>query len=322
MIVKVALVQKAPVFFNSSETFRLYKDLLTKSANNGAKLVVFPETWFAGYPIWLDESPDIAKWANKGAENLFARMFEESLCLKESLFQKLVSFSRKLNLYVSLGANERIGGTIYNSQVLIGPGPKELNIHRKLVPTYTERLVWGRGDGSSLKVMNSPFGNIGGLICWEHWMPFSRAVLHDQKESFHIASWPTVRDIHQVASRHYAFEGQCYVLASGTYATKKNVIEGYRSKGNPCSEALQLLQSMTGPDSNLVMKGGSCVVAPNGELLDPPCFDNVEIIYADCDTEEINKRHLVLDTNGHYSRPDIFQLKVNTKKLKNVSYES
>ena len=195
----------------------------------------------------------------------------------------------------------------------------EFKIHRKLTPTYTERLLWGMGDGSTLSVMDTEFGVLGGLICWEHWLPLARAAMHAKKEVIHISQWPWVRDLHQVASRHYAFEGQCFVLAAGTVLSIGDVIEGYESLQGGSRKEKELLVSMGDP-ALLLQNGGSAVISPDSSYIAEPLFGKNGIIHATVDLDLVTEGHLLMDSDGHYSRPDVFSLSVNTVPACNVKF--
>jgi predicted amidohydrolase len=186
----------------------------------GASLVVFPETWIPGYPAWLDLCRDAALWDHGPAKAVFARMAAESVTVPGLAFDALAAVARDAEVTLVVGVSERVErgagrGTLYNTLLTIGPDGRLLNHHRKLVPTYTERLVWGTGDAEGLRAVDTPAGRVGGLVCWEHWMPLGRQALHESGEDIHVAVWPTAHELHQVASRHYAFEGRCFVLAAG-----------------------------------------------------------------------------------------------------------
>ena len=230
--------------------------------------------------------------------------------------------AKKVGAYLVMGTHERLGGTLYNTMLLVDRNGHDLRIHRKLVPTYTERLVWGRGDGSTLNTLQTEFGPLGGLICWEHWMPLARAAMHAKHETLHIAQWPSVKELHQIASRHYAFEGQCFVVAAGCILTKGDVIEGFRSLDCRNSEALELLEALPDSDGKPLLGGGSAIIAPDASYLEGPADDKACIIYATVNLQRINEGHLVLDTQGHYSRPDIFDLRVDDRPQSNVSFAS
>ena len=213
--------------------------------------------------------------------------------------------------------HERDGATLYNTTIYFEPNGN-YKIHRKLTPTYTERLIWGMGDGSTLNVLETPYGVLGGLICWEHWMPLARAAMHSKHEIIHTAQYPTVHERHQIASRQYAFEGQCFVLASGCVLTKKDALEGFESLETGDKEAFDLLESMR---NEKLQRGGSTIIAPDISYVAEPVFDQPGIVYGELDLSLATQGNLLLDTNGHYSRPDVFKLTVNTKKNRNVVFE-
>lgn len=195
-------------------------EYIVEATKNDAQLVVFGEAWLPGYPAWLDYCPGAALWDHEPTKEVFAELRRNSLSVPSREAGMLAQTAADNHIILVIGVNERVdqgpgNGTLYNSLLTFGSDGALLNHHRKLVPTYTERLGWGQGDGSGLKAVDTSAGRIGGLICWEHWMPLARQVLHDSGEHIHIAVWPTVHEMHQVASRHYAFEGRCFVLAAG-----------------------------------------------------------------------------------------------------------
>jgi predicted amidohydrolase len=296
--------------------------LIEKAAGEGAKVIVFPETWFPGYPVWIDSAPDAALWAHPPAKRLYGILTENSMAIPGKHLESFLKIAGKTGVYLVLGVHERSSGTLYNTMVFVDRTGKEYRIHRKLIPTYTERMVWGRGDGSTLTVLETEFGNLGGLVCWEHWMPLARAAMHAKKETLHVAQWPSVKGLHQLASQHYAFEGQCFVLASGGILSKKDVIEGYESLGRTDPEVLDFLRAIRGEDEDLLQSGGSVVIFPDGTFAESPLFDQAGIVYADIDPKKVTEGRMYLDTDGHYSRPDIFTLRVNTEAQLNVEFES
>ncbi len=320
--VKVGVVQQAPVFLNLDESLAKACSLVEEAADQGAEVIVFPETWLPGYPVWIDSSPKAALWGHPPAKTLYRLLVENSVAIPGKHLDKLLGLAKKTGTYVVMGAHERLGGTLFNTMILIGRDGAEYRVHRKLMPTYTERMVWGRGDGSTLSVLETEYGNLGGLICWEHWMPLARAAMHAKGETIHVAQWPSVHDLHQVASRHYAFEGQCYVIAAGCVLTRGEIIEGFHSLGRPDSEALELLEALPGGDEKLIMKGGSAVIGPDSKYVVEPVFEEPCIIYADLEADRIAEGHQLLDTDGHYSRPDVFHLEVNDQPQTNVTFGS
>ncbi|HEM61314.1 MAG TPA: carbon-nitrogen hydrolase family protein [Chloroflexi bacterium] len=287
-----------------------------------ADLVVFPETWLPGYPVWLDASPEAALWNSPPARVLYRLLADNSLTIPGKHLDTLLEIARTTDTYVVMGAHERLAGTLYNTMVFIHKDGEQFKIHRKLVPTYTERLVWGRGDGSTLSVLETEWGSLGGLICWEHWMPLARAAMHAKKETVHVAQWPWVRGLHQLASRHYAFEGQCFVIAAGCVLSKGDAIEGFLSLVRNEAGALDLLRALPGENEDLLMKGGSAVIGPDYSYVVEPLWEERGMICAELDLDLITEGHLLLDTDGHYSRPDVFRLEVNEEPSSNVTFTS
>lgn len=316
--VKVALVQQPPVFLNLPKTLAKAETIAEECAKNGAKIIVFPETWLPGYPIWLDEAPQAALWDFAPAKRLYQYLSENSLQIPSKEFSHLQKIAKQNALYIVIGVHERSGGTLYNTTVYLAPDGN-YKIHRKLTPTYTERLVWGVGDGSTLNVLEMPYGILGGLICWEHWLPLARAAMHAKGEIIHTAQFPTVHERHQIASRHYAFEGQCFVLTSGCVMSKSDVLEGFESLEINDKEVFDLLDSM---EKDLLQRGGSAIIAPDASYVVEPVFDESCIIYGELELDLVKQGHLLLDTDGHYSRPDVFELRVNEKPQRNVTFTS
>ncbi len=319
--VKTAIVQEPPVFLNLEASVEQAEAHIWKAADMGAKIVAFPECWFPGYPVWLDFSPRAGIWDEPGAKKLFELLANNSVTQGDKHLAALQTVVDETGVLLSIGAHERDGNTLYNTSFMFQPGSDAPIPHRKLMPTYTERLIWGKGDGSTLETIETQWGNLGTLICWEHWMPLARAAMHAKHEAIHIAQWPIVKDMHQVASRHYAFEGRCAVAAAGSVMTKGDVIEGYLSLGAPNPDALELLQSMEGDTGTLLHNGGSAIIAADGSYITEPVYDRAGIIMGDVDIALPRAEAQTLDTNGHYSRPDVFELHVNTKPMNGVVFE-
>lgn len=197
--------------------------------------------------------------------------------------------------------------SLFNSLLFFDDHSRLIGHHRKLVPTFGERLIWAQGDSEGLRAHATPLGNISGLICWEHWMPSARQVLHDQGETIHIAAWPHGKERHQIASRHYAFEGRCFVLAAAMYLEKKMFPRDY--------ELWDELRSQ--PD--VLLEGGSAVIAPDGSYVVEPVYGKETLIMADIETDRTVEESLTLDTGGHYSRPDVFELLIHRRSRKLTS---
>jgi predicted amidohydrolase len=279
-------------------TARLVED----AAAHGARLVAFPETWLPGYPAWLDVCRGAGLWDDPVAKRAYRRMAEESVLVPGEASTRLGSLARTHGVTLVVGVVERVGagpgrGTLYNTLLTYGPEGTLLNHHRKLVPTHTERLVWGPGDAAGVRAVDSPAGRVGGLICWEHWMPLARQALHESGEDVHVAAWPTVKEINLVACRQYAFEGRCWVIAVGSIQRATALPPGL----DP-DPAL-----VSSPDA-LVVRGGSAIIAPDGSLVAGPVFDRETTLIAEIDTDRVREESMTLDVGGHYSRPDCFRL--------------
>ena len=261
--------------------------LIAEAANLGARIIAFPETWLPGYPVWLDFAPEAALWDSQPAKVLYRHLAHNSISIPGQHLERLLAAARDTGTYLVMGAHERLGATLYNTMIFAGRDGHSYQIHRKLMPTYTERLVWGRGDGSTLGVMATEYGNLGGLICWEHWMPLARAAMHARHETVHVAQWPAVKELHQLASRHYAFEGQCFVLAAGSVLSHADVLDGFRSLGEPDGGALALLESMPGEGTDLILRGGSAIIAPDTSYIQGPLLDQKAILCAELQPERL-----------------------------------
>jgi nitrilase len=304
MTVKVAAIQASPVYLDLQASLEKARKLIGEAASRKAKLVVFPETWLPGYPAWLDCCRDAALWDYAPVKKVFARLMENSVAIPSPATEALSDMAREHQIVLNMSVNERVTqgagrGTLYNTMLTFGADGALLNRHRKIMPTYTERLVWGQGDGASLKAVDTDAGRIGGLICWEHWMPLARQALHTSGEDIHVAAWPQVKEMNLVASRHYAFEGRCYVIATGAIM-----------KANELPEGLEAIESLQLNPEAFVLNGGSAIIAPDGTLLAGPVFNEETIVTAELDLSRIVEEAMVLDITGHYSRPDIFDVKM------------
>jgi len=280
------------------------RQLALDAAAGGASLVVFPETWLPGYPAWLDVCRDIALWDHARTKEVFARYRAESIDVHGPSGTALAQIAADAQVTIVIGVSERVAsgpgfGTLYNALLTYGPDGRLLNHHRKLVPTHTERMVWGPGDAQGLRAVDTPSGRVGGLVCWEHWMPLARQALHVSGEDIHVAVWPTVFERHQIASRHYAFEGRCFVLAAGSLMRASALPDG-----------LERDPARVPSDDALVMRGGSAIIGPDGAYIVEPHFDQPAILHATLDSAVLDGERMTLDVAGHYSRPDVFNFGV------------
>jgi nitrilase len=287
----------APAFLDREGCLEIARTWITKAAEQNVRLLVFPETWFPGYPVWLDTSPNAALWGHPPAKEIFRKLVENSVQIPSPTTEALCKAAAEARINLVMGLHEVDGGTLYNTMLYISDQGEILGLHRKLVPTYTERLVWGRGDGSTLTAVDTSVGRVGGLVCWEHWMPLARQAMHEKDEIVHAAVWPTVGEVHQLASRAYAFEGRCYVIAAGSVLRRADLPEGF-----------ELLDEL--PGDGPWMSGGSVIIGPDAAILAGPAGDDDELVTAMIDPGRIPEEKMTLDVCGHYSRPDVFQFEV------------
>jgi predicted amidohydrolase len=286
--------------------------IVAQAAAKGVRLLVFGETWLSGYPAWLDCCSEAAIWNNPVVKRIYANMLLNSITVSGPETKRIGALARKHGMIIVLGINERTAsgpgnGTIYNSLLIIGSDGRLWLHHRKLMPTFGERLVYGLGDGRGLHAVDTEWGRLSALICWEHWMPLTRQALHDSGEMIHIALWPSVHDVHQLASRHYAFEGRCYVVAVGQIL-----------KAAELPAELKLPAAMSKGSQPLIMNGGSAIIGPDGQYCLEPQWDKDELIlFTIKDLQRVLEERMTLDTSGHYSCPDIFNFSIKSFETKN-----
>lgn len=301
--IRVAVVQ-AEVAADLEAGLALTDQLTGDAAAKGAGLVVFPESWLPGYPAWLDVCRDAGLWDHAPVKRVFARMAEQSVVVTGPAGRALGAIAARSAVTLVVGVTERVEagpgrGTLYNTLLTFGPGGNLLNHHRKLVPTYSERMVWGPGDAAGLQAVDTPAGRVGGLICWEHWMPLARQALHESGEDIHVAVWPTAHEMHQVASRQYAFEGRCFVLAAGSLL-----------RAGQLPADLEPHPDRVADPGALVLRGGSAIIGPDGSYLAGPAYLEPVTLLADLDLTRVREESMTLDVGGHYSRPDCLDYSV------------
>ncbi|HEY9228873.1 MAG TPA: carbon-nitrogen hydrolase family protein [Gemmatimonadaceae bacterium] len=301
---RVAIVQ-AEVVHTLSACLEATASLVADAATNGAALVAFPETWIPGYPIWLDVTRDAALWDHAPVKQVYRRMADESVVVPSDATDTLGAIARDHGVTLVVGVVERVAvgagqGTLYNSILTFGPTGALLNHHRKLVPTYTERMVWGPGDAAGLRAAETPVGRVGALVCWEHWMPLARHAMHESGEDIHVALWPTVHEMHHVASRQYAFEGRCFVLAAGSVM-----------RASALPPELEPHPAKVASPDQWVLRGGSAIIGPDGSYLAGPVYEQATTLYADIELARVREERMTLDVTGHYHRPDVFAFSVS-----------
>lgn len=307
---KVAIVQKPPAYLNKSKTVDLVVEYIEEAAKEGATLVIFPEAYISGYPTWvwrLRPGGDM-----KLTGEIHERMVKSAVDLSSNDMQPVLDAAKKHGVTVVVGMNEIdsefSGSTIFNTVVVIGPKGTVLNRHRKLMPTNPERMVWGTGDASGLRVVDTPVGRVGTLICWEAYMPLARYALYSQKLDILVAPTWDVGDVWQASMRHIAREGGCWVLTTATALLSSDIPTDFPSR------------ETVFPTDEWINGGGATVIDPSGEVTAGPLMEKKEILYAEIDADASQKARRSLDVAGHYSRPDIFSFAVNRKPSKPTNF--
>jgi len=301
-LVNVAVVQAAPVLFDRGATVEKTCGLIEEAGAQGAQLVLFPEAFIPAYPRGLLFGAAVGSRSAEGRRT-FQRYWSNSVDIPGPVTVALGKAVRSAGVHAAIGVIERDtqfgGGTLYCTLLYLGPDGRITGKHRKLMPTGSERLIWGQGDGSTLTVLNTEIGKIGGLICWENLMPMARMALYGKGVEIYLAPTADARDTWQPTLRHIACEGRCFVLGCNQYVTK----DMYPSD----IEDLKELENQ--PD--VMCRGGSVIISPLGEILAGPLYDREGILYAELNMSEIPRGKFDFDVVGHYARPDVFRLTVN-----------
>src|SRR5215467_1349699 len=297
--VTVAVVQAASAAFDRKRTLEKVLDLTRDAAGRGAQLVLFPEAFVSGYPRGLNFGAVVGARSDEGRED-FKRYFESSVEVPGPAVDTLSKAARASSVYLVVGVIERERGTLYCCVLFFAPDGKFLGKHRKVMPTASERLIWGYGDGSTLPVFDTPFGRLGAVICWENYMPLLRTYMYSQGIEIYCAPTADHRDTWSATMQHIAAEGRCFVLGCNQFNRRRDFPETYRTALGDA------------PDT-VISRGGSCIVDPFGRFLAGPDFDEEAILVAQLDRAQLPKAKFDFDAVGHYSRPDIFRLTVDDR---------
>ena len=299
---KVAVVQSAPLLFQREASLEKACRLTAQAAKEGASLVLFPEAYIPAYPRGLTFGTVVGSRSRDGRET-WQRYWENSVDVPGQSTQVLGQAAKQAGVYLGIGVIERdsqfSGGTLYCTLLYFGPDGRLLGLHRKLKPTAAERLIWGEGDGSTLTVLDTDLGKIGGLICWENYMPLARMAMYAKGVQLYLAPTADSRDTWQATLRHIACEGRCYVLGCNQYVTKSMYP----------SDLVGIEELHNQPE--VMCRGGSAIISPLGEVLAGPLYDQEGILYADIDLAQVSKSKFDFDVVGHYARPDIFRLLID-----------
>jgi nitrilase len=309
---KLAIIQKPPVFLDKQKTIQNAVALIEEAANEGAELVIFPEAFIPGYPVWIWRLRPGGDWGL--TDEIHALLLENAVNLGGKDLEPIYKAAKNNQVTVVCGIDERDNqlsqATLYNTTIVIGPDGQLLNRHRKLMPTNPERMVWGFGDASGLKVVETPCGRIGTLICWENYMPLARYALYAQGIEIYIAPTYDSGDGWIGTMQHIAREGCCWVIGSGNAIKASDIPEDFPGKTKLYPD----------PDE-WVNPGDSIVIAPGGEIITGPMRNEQAILYAEVDKERVGIARRSLDVVGHYARPDIFKLHIDMQPQSPVEFE-
>ncbi|MBS4022330.1 MAG: carbon-nitrogen hydrolase family protein [Dethiobacter sp.] len=301
-----AAVQAAPVFMDKQSTVEKCCALIREAASHGAKLIVFPETFIPAYPSW---SPDFSERSGHWIHS-WVDYYRNSVTIPGEDTDKIADAAREAGAYVVVGVSEldaRWQGTLYNTALFIDASGRIMGKHRKLMPTFHERLYWGQGDGSHLKVFETELGRLGGLICYEHRMTLPKYALFTKGEQIHCALWPgwpsapdfDLRENMDITSRALSLEGQTFVVLSSMYFSAEMVPDSFHYKNKAQWHSC----------------GGSGIISPLGGYLAGPVYDQETIVYADIDLSLIPMAKAIFDAMGHYSRWDVININLNEQEL-------
>jgi nitrilase len=289
----VAAVQAAPVFLDREATIEKVATLTKEAAAAGARLVAFPEGFVPTYPDWVWRT---TPWADG---EWYARWIDQCVDVPGAACDALGEVARENGVHLAVPVNERAGGTVYNTLLYFAPDGALLGKHRKLVATGGERLAWGMGDGSTLPVFDTPFGRVGGLICWENYMPLARVAMYEQGVDILLAPTWDNSDVWVPSMRHIAKEGRCYVLGITSCLRGSDVPADFPGRDD-----------IYGGDDDWMSRGNTVIVDPYGEILAGPISETEGILYAEVDVAKVRQSRRQFDVVGHYARPDVFTLSV------------
>jgi len=305
-VVRAAVVQAAPVPFHREKSLEKVRALAADAARERARLVVFPEAFVSAYPKGLDFGARVGSRTPEGRED-FRRYFESAVDVPGPAVDFLGKVARETAVHLVIGVIERESGTLYCTVLFFSPEGAFLGKHRKLMPTASERLVWGFGDGSTLPVLDTPIGRIGAVICWENYMPLLRTAMYAKGIQIYCAPTADDRETWLPTMRHVALEGRCFVLSACQFTRRGDFPQDYAAvQGND--------------PRTVISRGGSCIVSPAGKVLAGPSFEREEILAADLDLADIVRGKFDFDVTGHYARPDVFRLIVDETPTPAVSF--
>ena len=295
MKVKVCVIQDSPVFFDKVKTIDKVEKLTAEYARQGCQLIVFPESFIPGYPRGFSFGTRMGGRTAEGRQ-LYSEYLEQSMDLQGEELSHLETISREKNIYLVIGVTEKLNSSLYCSMLYISPMEGLLGVHRKIKPTAFERVIWGEAGGADLCTFDTKIGKLGGLICWENYMPLARMSMYRKGVEIYMAPTADARERWNHTMVHIALEGRCFVLGCNQYITKSMYPEKY--------------QSLVSEEQEEFCPGGSVIVSPLGKVIAGPLYGEAGALLAELDLSEISKARLDFDVVGHYSRDDIFNLTV------------
>lgn len=300
MTVKVGVVQDSPVFFDAKRTLDKMEMLIETYAAKGCELLVFPESYIPGYPRGFDFGAKIGRRTHEG-KALYAEYYANSISIVGSEMERLIQLSKKHNCYLVVGFTEKqeANKSLYCSMVYISPTDGLLGVHRKIKPTGTERVIWAEADGSSLVTFNTKIGKLGGLICWENYMPLARMAMYQKGVEIYLAPTADSRPEWTTTMQQIALEGRCFVLGCNQYFTKSMYSKKY--------------QELVKGEVEELCPGGSVIISPQGKIIAGPLFGETGVLIAELNIEEVIKGKMDFDVNGHYARNDIFKFETRNQ---------
>jgi len=300
MKVKVGVVQDSPVFFDKAKTLEKIERLVSKYAEEGCELLVFPESFIPGYPRGFSFGAKVGSRTEEGRKT-YQEYRDNSIDLQSDDLEFLEKISKLNNTYLVIGATEKVdaNGSLFCSMIYISPSKGLLGVHRKIKPTGSERIIWGEASGESLTTFQTKIGKLGGLICWENYMPFARMAMFQKGVEIYIAPTADSRETWLATMKHIALEGRCFVLGCNQYFTKSMYPEKHRS----------LLQD----EAEEICPGGSVIISPMGKVLAGPILNESGVLIAELDLDEIAQSKFDFDVIGHYARNDIFEFNVKNQ---------
>lgn len=310
MRTRVAVAQATPVLFDAPATAARAAELVREAAAAGARLVLLPEAFVPAYPRGLDFGTTVGARSAAGRD-AYRRLWDAAIEVPGPVADELAAAARACGAYVAAGVVERAPrahGTLFCALLVFDPAGRLVLHHRKLRPTGAERLMWGEGDGSTLAVLDTPFGRVGGLICWENYMPLARAALYAQGVELYLAPTADARDSWQATLAHIACEGRCFVLGCNQFVRRSDYPAEWLAE--PGVAALP----------EVACRGGSAVYGPLGVPLAGPLYDRAGLLVADLDLDEVRRARFDFDPTGHYARPDVFELRVNRTPRRAVAF--